>query len=278
MSIITRSLPRITNDQFDYIQRQARQRFINLNECPTCGNPRQEVAPNTGLYYWGRDFTYRYNGEDCPCNCELQSELQRQYLLADIPKDYWRLGVDDFWGDSDALEKTLEYIERFDSYRKHGMGLQFYSPTQGVGKTFLASIVAKSLIRKRIHVKFMNFRDLTSMHHLDSQRFLEATATVRNCPVLVLDEIGVAMSDAQNSLFAMALEDLLRSRTSGQGVTILTTNLKPRDLEYEYPRCFSLLASKEIEIEVKGEDVRRNGTKAVIDLELEKNGEQRPIV
>ena len=67
-------------------------------------------------------------------------------------------------------------------------------------------------------------------------------------------------------------------RTSGNTVTIVTTNLTPDELEQEYARCFSLLSSKQIMINVNGSDVRKNGDKQLLDLELIANKEVRPII
>jgi DNA replication protein DnaC len=159
-----------------------------------------------------------------------------------------------------------------------GHGLRFYSKRQGTGKTMLSCIAAKALVQSGERVFFSSFRDAVRLYDLPYEIREEKIERLRNSPVLVLDEVGLSISDAQRAYYATELEDLIRFRTSGSAVTILTTNLTPDELNEEYPRCFSLLEAKQTSIHVKGTDSRLSGEKMLVDLELTKNGEARPIV
>jgi DNA replication protein DnaC len=264
----------MTNSQYEYVVQQARERNIDLDTCPTCRQHREEIGP--GVWVW-EESTYRLYGETLPCGCESQDALRRHYLLAGIPKSYWTLGVDDFWGDPVALEATQDYLSNWVDHKWIGMGMEFYSPRMGVGKTMLATIIAKSLIIGGEKVYFTSFRDAVRLYDLPYEAREAKVARLRNTPVLILDEVGLSMSDAQRAYYATELEDLIRFRTSGSSVTIMTTNLTPDQLNDEYPRCFSLLEAKQCRVCVNGSDARVDGAKKMVDIELIRNHEARPL-
>lgn len=266
----------MSNQQYDEVEEIARQKSINLGVCPTCGSRREEVEPNSGVYVWP-DSTYKLDGESFPCHCEDQVNLQRHYLLANLPRDYWTLSVEDFFGDKAALAKVLEYLDKWENMFRHGIGMQFYSPTMGTGKTMLSTIIAKDLIKRGESVYFIPFRDTVRVYEMPYEERKEMVARLRQTPVLVLDEVGLTLSDAQRAFFGTELEDLIRFRTSGNSVTIVTTNLTPEELDKQYPRTFSLLAATTQLVSVSGEDQRRAGEIDFFNMELALNGEAKPI-
>lgn len=266
----------MSNKQFDEVEELARQMSISLNRCPTCGSRREEVEANSGVYVWP-ESTYKLDGHEYPCPCEDQVNLQRHYLLANLPKDYWTLSVEDFYGDPDALAKAQEYLEHWDNMQQHGIGIQFYSPTLGTGKTMLATLIGKDLVKRGESVYFVPFRDTIKVYQMPYEERKEMVTRLRQTPVLILDEVGLSISDAQRALFGTELEDLIRFRTSGNSVTIVTTNLTPEELDREYPRTFSLLAATTQQVYVSGEDFRRAGEAEFFNLALALNGEAKPI-
>lgn len=266
----------MSNKQFEEVEDLARQSGIDLRECPTCGSKREEVEPGSGVYVWP-ESTYKLDGNELPCNCEEQVDLQRHYLLANIPDRYWTLTFDEFYGDDHAKNEAWKYLQNWDNMRRHGIGLQFYSPTQGTGKTTLATLIAKDLVKRGVSVYFIPFRSTVRLYEMPYEERKQWVTRLRETPVLVLDEVGAAISDAQRSFFAMELEELIRSRTSGKSVTIVTTNLTPEELDDQYPRTFSLLSECVKQIPVGGVDVRRKGHVQLDSIELAINGEAQPI-
>jgi hypothetical protein len=264
----------MTNAQYDYVLSLARTRNINLNRCPTCRQERTEVAP--GVWIWD-DSTYRLYGKDHPCDCKWQDTLRRHYMLANIPMAYWSLGPDDWWGDPQALIAAQEYLYNWEDNKWVGLGIDFYSPRMGVGKTMLSTIIAKALINAGEKVYFTSFRDAVSALVNDLPDAADTMTRLRETPVLILDEVGAGWSENMRALYADKLEDLVRFRTSGCAVTIMTTNMTPDELNDEYSRCFSLLAAKQTRVHVSGDDVRMKGEAKMMDEELAKNKETRPI-
>lgn len=249
---------------------RARLQNINLNRCPTCNQPRTEVAP--GIWIWA-ESTYRLDGQDHDCDCEWQDELRRHYMLANIPMGYWSLSVDEWYGDQDALYFTLDYLEKWEQHKRFGMGVEFYSPRLGVGKTMLSLIIAKELIRHKEHVYYVPFGHAVSALIRDP----EETEILRTTPVLIIDEVKAGYTEAQQSLFADQFEDLIRFRTSGAAVTIVSTNLTPEAMEQQFGRCYSLLSAKQYRYHVQGTDVRKDGTVMMRQEELNANNEVLPI-
>lgn len=268
----------MSNQEYDFVESEGRARHISFNKCPTCDARKEEIFP--GVWEWPQNRTYKLFGETHPCNCAEQIELLRHYILAGIPKDYWPLSdsATDYWGDPKALAAIKDYFEKWNEYKRFGIGLQIYSPQMGVGKTMLASLLAKWLIHEGERVLFISFREAVSLYHLADDKREAKTERLKNIPILILDEVSSGFTEAQRNYLALELENLLRFRTSGNTVTIVTTNLTPDELEQEYARCFSLLSSKQIMINVNGSDVRKNGDKQLLDLELIANKEVRPII
>jgi DNA replication protein DnaC len=193
-------------------------------------------------------------------------------LLAGIGDQYQRLDWRDFRGTDSAREAVDLFLSKWTSFKLNGMGLEFNSPRLGVGKTFAATHVGKELIKQGESVYFVRF--LSAVRALLEER--DEEARLRDTPVLILDEIVPAMSEAQGDLFAMKLEELIRYRTDFNRVNIITTNLTPDKLHEAYPRTYSLLAAKQIRVEMDGEDARQSFIERE-NIELVANGEVRPI-
>jgi DNA replication protein DnaC len=262
------------NRQFDEVERLIRASSTKPNECPTCGAKAIEVAP--GIPDWP-ESTYHYLDEDHPCDCAEQIRLFRHYLLAHIPQEYMNLGIDCYYGDEVALTAAQNYLKKWDSYRRYGMGMGFYSTVQGTGKTFLATYLARELVKRGESVYFIDFRKIIAVYQLPYEARKDEEDRLRDCTLLVLDEIARPLSDAQRNLWAEKFEELIRHRSNYNKVTILTTNLTPDELDEIYPRTYSLLAAKEQSVNVTGVDARKEGVWTV-NQELAENGEVRPII
>jgi DNA replication protein DnaC len=198
-------------------------------------------------------------------------------MLAGIPESYWTLGDAEFFGDPEALQAKNQYLSQWDKVSRLGMGMEFFSKRQGTGKTMLACLIGKTLVKSGMSVQFVYFRDIMSLTRKPFEVYDPELRRLRNASVLILDEVCPAISASQNAYFAGEFEDLIRFRTSGHGVTIMTTNLTPTELEDEYPRTYSLLSAKQKRIEVAGNDVRLAGEVDFDNMELVLNNEARPL-
>lgn len=247
----------------------ARMSGIPLDQCPTCLATKVEV--DDSVYGW-ENGTYRYRGEEYPCDCETQMLLRRHYLLAGIGDQYQRLNWTDFNGSGEAQEVVDHFLTRWTAFKLNGVGLEFSSPRLGVGKTFAATHVGKELIKRGESVLFVPF--LTAVRTLLEDR--EGEERLRDTTVLILDEVGCGMSVAQAELFSMKFEELIRHRTNFNRINIITTNLTPAGMHDEYPRTYSLLEAKEVRVEMDGKDARQSFI-GMENIELIANNEVRPI-
>lgn len=266
--------PKLSEDHYRQTLQKARLMGIDLNQCPTCGQRRHEEAP--GVWIW-RASTYRLYGQQYDCDCEMQCELRWQYLAANIPSEYWTLSDEDFIGDQHAISAIKEYLDLYGEFRKQGIGLTLYSKHQGVGKTMLACLAAKHLLKRNVRTYFMSFQDAIAMpSNMPYEKREQKLSLLRNIPFVVLDEVGRGFTDTQQDYYAQILEEVIRHRTNYNLITIMTTNLTGDEMNNLYSRVYSLLVGKQKLIEVSGQDFR--GKMDLKQLELVANHETRPLV
>lgn len=260
-------LPRLTDAQYSYAQELTAKSGIPINVCPTCGSKQD----SDGIREYG---TFKYLGQEWPCDCDTQIQLRKHYLLANIPDQFQRLDWNDFQGSEEVKTAVNIFLYKWPSFKVNGMGLEFSSPNLGVGKTFAATHVAKELVKLGESVFFTPFSEVVSA--LVSPDEKEIAMRMKDTTVLVLDEVIPAITDAQHGLFSEIFEQIIRHRTNFNRVTIMTTNMTPKDLHREYPRTYSLLEAKQDRIEMTGKDARKSWI-AMDNWEIALNGEVRPI-
>lgn len=260
----------------DYIQaeRLAAMSGVPLNVCPTCLTPEALVPEHSEDEPDLDTRIYRFRGDEHFCDCAAQIALRARYLLANIGEQYMRLDWDDYDRSDDVRSSVSAYLSNWESFKINGMGVEFGGKGLGVGKTFGATHVGKEMVKHGQQVYFIHFVDVVSAYQReDSQSFEDKLKSVT---YLILDELLPPISDSQHSLFASRLESLIRHRTNFNLPTIITTNLMTEELDKHYPRTYSLLAAKQLRIDMTGVDARRNRI-AEENMELVLNGEVRPI-
>lgn len=264
-------LPRLTNQQFEAAERLAKMSGVPLDQCPTCLSKEREVDEGVRVRW---SDTYRYRGETHDCDCETQIALRKHYLLAGIGDQYQRLNWNDYRRSDEVRDWVARFLDKWDSFKINGMGVEFSSPRLGVGKTFGATHIAKELIKRGEAVFFIPFLELISLYDRPDRD--EVEHRLKTSTVLILDEVVPPRTEAQGGFFGSKFEELIRHRTNYNLVTIMTTNLEPADLRRHYPRTYSLLEAKQCRIEMVGEDARQ-GDLAAENLELVITEEVRPI-
>lgn len=238
-----------------------------LEQCPTCKTPRDEDRRwQTG--------SYKLDGESHPCDCAQQVELLQHYLVARIPDEYMRLDWErNFSGDKRAVMGVETFLDKWEGMKSMGVGIEFTGAGLGIGKTFAATTIAKELVKLGEHVYFCGFNEFLNAARYDKKEELEQ---IRDSKVLVLDEIQVPPNDKFNSIYASRFEEIVRYRTNYNRVTIMTTNVSEDDIQKYYPRVYSLLRAKQLQVEMEGNDARQSATRNR-NLELIMNGEIPPI-
>ncbi|MEM3008305.1 MAG: ATP-binding protein [Candidatus Nitrosotenuis sp.] len=226
--------------------------------------------------------SYFYKGKRCVCPDDayghVAMRLVRWYWLHNIPLQYQKLDWEDWPTDSDIKAEAKRiadnFVNNWSSLRLNGVGLFIYGAELGTGKTWLATHVLKSLVKKGINGWFAPFFEVISNHNAPENRRLYYEDKLQSSALLVLDDVNYGYSAAQRELFSTKLEDVIRPRTNSNLSTIITTNMSIDEFSTEYPRIYSLLSAKNIFLELSGVDGRM--------LQMDKflnamNGESLPI-
>lgn len=259
-------LPHLTSAQFAEIEQRAKLSGIHPDTCPTCGSVADE---------WGERESGEFTLDNITqkCDCQGQIMLRKHYLLANIPDQYMRLDWDrDYVGDNNARIAVENFLKNWNQYKLYGMGLELGGPL-GVGKTFAATTIARELVKRREDVFFLPFNQMLYAIRHDDKAVL---ARMNESNVLILDEVQAPPNDSLRNVMENHFESVVRNRTNYNGVTILTTNLSEQDMQAHYRRAYSLLAAKEVRVEISGDDVRK-GAVGRANLARLLSGEQVPI-
>lgn len=228
--------------------------------CPTCN----------------KQGTYRWQGEDHPCDCATQLRLYKRYLSSGIGIPYQRLSWDDVQSDVwPQLEPIRTYLADPEPYISRGTGVLLWGPP-GTGKTLISTLILKELI-SRGHTGFAatmasmveSFTAGWGGKSSEKQWFADKFLNSR---VLLLDELRQQGGNLAESTF----DHVLRTRVYEGRPTILTTNMTPAQLESGYgSSVLSLLVEQSIAVNLTGTNFRGNAHDRVL-AEIA-NGEIRPI-
>lgn len=260
----------MTNRQFDEVENHIRLK-LKADECPTCHSVPFEDKEG----YRNRDNgTYILHGEPHECDCETQINLYRHYTLAGIGEQYMRLPWSEYTGSQEAIDTVSIFLDKWQNFKQHGMGIEFSSPSLGVGKTFAASHLGMELVKRSERVLFVSFEELIAGYTREDEE--EFDDLLRSITWLILDEVLPPSSESQGALFSRRFESVIRHRQNHNMPVIMTTNLTPKDFEKSYARTYSLLSAKQHRVEMSGPDFR--STLNSENLELMINDEVRPIV
>ena len=200
---------------------------------------------------------------------------ERKYLspkslsLIGIPKKFHEARIEDFnTYDNSDLEEVQDCIARYISCMSwqtlDKLGGLFLFGSNGVGKTLIACIVAKEAYKHRYSTRRVTFVDYMSKYTLVwSARSVEEKESAEDdlfnnykaVEFLVLEEVG---KEVDSKASAPILEDLLRYREDNGLVTVICTNLSPKDIENRYGvSVSSLLKGNMTPIKIEGVDKRK---------------------
>lgn len=233
------------------------------NYCPTCAK--------TGVYFW--------HGQDNPCDCEYQLQLHKHYLAAGIGVTYQRLDWDDYAGPTKVLDGVTKFLDKREQFLKRGMGMYFLG-TYGTGKTMLANLVLKELVKDGLTCWATTFSQTVEMFtagwsdKADKDYFQQKFI---NSQVLLLDDVGKELRGTRIALAETTFDAILRQRVQAGRTTLITTNMTPADLEDGYGSAIlSLIREKSLELVFDGSDFRSTANTREVAEVLK--GEARPIV
>lgn len=165
--------------------------------------------------------------EDCLCmNVYI---YVMSLIIAGIPKDYWKLGLDELQMDSKYLDLVAFYLDHLDQAVENGKGIMFLG-ANGIGKTSLMCEIGKAAVAAGYTAQYF-----TAQQYVDSKtdrskqlHFYEAG------DFILLDEIDKVYIKPDTKYAVKALEEYIRRALSDQKCMVICTNLD----EDEFTRVF----------------------------------------
>lgn len=161
-----------------------------------------------------------------------------------------------------VVDFVKEYIENMHYNFDNNKGI-FLFGSNGVGKSFIASLIVKEAYANRYTSKRCTFVDyMTAYTELwnikDAQDKEDATElfyrNFKAVEFLVLEEIG---KEVESKLAPTVLEDLLRYREERGLVTIICSNITPKEVTEKYGASIgSLIKGNFTPIKLVGRDKR----------------------
>lgn len=220
-----------------------------------------------------KDTGYLEDGSQC--NCLRQALVSKAYKMSNLEnmleKDNFRNFDINIFSDEDFLGEDLtpkdnmleilgiseSFIDNFND--NNGDNLLFYGTT-GLGKTFLCSCIAKSLLDKNKIVIYQTA--FTILEILESKRFGKGDEKLGeyqydllfDSDLLIIDDLGTEVS---NTFTNAEIFNIVNTRIIRGKKTIISTNLTPKEISETYTdRIFSRILDKFIPLKFYGMDLR----------------------
>lgn len=210
--------------------------------CPTC--------KGVGNYLW--------QGVEHECDCPRQKSLAKHYTAAGIGRSWQRLDWADWYGSDEVLAQIGGYLLKYPAYLDNGVGLMIWGAV-GTGKTFLANMVMKELVKRRVRTYSTIFTGMVEAFTAgwrkdEDKQFFERKYLYSDA--LMLDDIGKE-NLSNNRLPQTTFDWILRTRDHDDRATILTTNLRDQQFSFGYgASVLSMLKGRNLLVEVEDDDSR----------------------
>lgn len=209
------------------------------------------------------------------CNCFRQQLITRAYQMSNLAgilekENFKTYRVDLFSATPDPEEglsprdNMLEILTIAEGFAINfedpdEKNLLFYGPT-GLGKTFTANCIAKSLLDSektvvyQTAIKLMDLLESYYFHKTRREEDPQALERLTTCDLLIIDDLGTELT---NSFTNSQLFQLINTRQLEERKTLISTNLPPSALmdRYDDRICSRLFAHYRF-VNFFGQDLR----------------------
>lgn len=199
----------------------------------------------------------------------LRSNISdKSLMLMGVPKRFLNSSIDSFntFGKkslADVKNFVVDYLNNLDSNIEDNKGICFIG-SNGVGKSYLSCIILKEAYRHRYSCRRVTFSSYISAYteswntrDISEKDTLETVLyeKYKGVEFLILEEIG---KEIDSKIAKPILEDLLRYREEHGLVTIICTNMTPKDIKDSYGASIcSLINGNMTVIVIDSEDMRQ---------------------
>jgi len=156
-----------------------------------------------------------------------------------------------------AYNEAVKMCNSFDEYRKSFL----YFGDTGLGKTYLSSCIANTLIEKGYSVLYITSNRLFDVmenkkfNRIRSEEEAETATMIYDCDLLIIDDLGTEVINKMTPAF---LHDIVNERIMADKKMIISTNLSPDELSKNYtPRLVSRLFEYFYALKFIGMDIRK---------------------
>lgn len=153
------------------------------------------------------------------------------------------------------MQEVFAFCKNFaETFGESGASL-FMSGGSGLGKTFLASAIAREVAKRGHSVIFDTaFSILGALEDVKFGRREDDLDTLYSCSLLILDDVGCEMA---TPFTTAALYNLINTRLTSGKSTIVISPLKSQEISARYgTHTLSRLEGDFIKLEFLGEDIR----------------------
>lgn len=205
-------------------------------------------------------------GRRCSCMEELLKrftveELNKNCLIElhdflEFSLDYYDKSSDGSFSPYEKMRQNLEFCKDYaENFSLRSPSLFFFGKT-GLGKTFLSSCIAKSMLERNVNVAFGSLIDF--LRKIENEHFGKEDGNTLDilisADIVILDDLG---SEFQTSFTESVLYDIINSRINLSKPTIISTNLSHSELDRKYnERIVSRLTGCFVPLSFVGKDVR----------------------
>lgn len=173
-----------------------------------------------------------------------------------IGRRYWGASLPD--GSETFHSVCRKYVSRLPAFCGKGVGLFLWGDNSR-GKTYTATAILQECARQGYSAYCVLADSLRTMY-ISPEMFDPSMSTVQRVEtveILLIEDLGKEYTGKGSGWAELCFENLLRRRTRERLVTIITTNLSPRDFKERYKESAQAICLENmIAVQVKGEDHR----------------------
>jgi DNA replication protein DnaC len=224
----------------------------SITVSPELDNTDTYLDPNDGLLHCSkcrgvRQTVLKWDGHEkkvkCLCACEVAAEKERedarrarerQYAIQELRTNGLQdpslrnYTFDQDFGDNPLLDKARAYVENWDEFKAHNIGLLLFGSV-GTGKTFFAGCIANALIDRCVPVLMTSLprilNALSGKYDMDRNEYINS---LNRYDLLIIDDIG---SERSTDYALEQIFTVIDARYRSGRPMIITTNLGLGDMK-----------------------------------------------